>query len=107
MSLSWEEMLQETFENQIEIEKKSISNMYKNVKEFINLSVQEEGINIILVYGVTDSECFNHIYRMAIYPTTSTEVVYRGGNAIDGQFYNIQDVKNRAKTYLNHYLNKL
>ncbi len=107
MESTWESMLDKTFERQIEIEKKSILDMYSNVKEIIDLSIQEEGINVILVYGVTNSLSFSHIYRMAIYSKTSTEAVYRSGNAVDSQVYNIQDVKTRAKTYLNHYANKL
>jgi hypothetical protein len=107
MNNTWESMLDKTFERQIEIEKKSILDMYSNVKEIINLSIQEEGINVILVYGVTDSLSFSHIYRMAIYAKTSTEAVYRCGNAVDSQVYKIEDVKKRAKTYLNHYANKL
>ena len=107
MNDTWESMLDKTFERQIEIEKESILKYNSNIKEFINLSIQEEGINVILVYGVTDSLSFSHIYRMAIYSKTSTEAVYRSGNVVDSQVYDIQDVKTRAKTYLNHYANKL
>jgi hypothetical protein len=44
---------------------------------------------------------------MAIYPKTSTQSIYRNGNAIDSQGYNVQDVKDLAKVYLNHFINKL
>jgi hypothetical protein len=107
MSNSWESLIEKTFQKQIEIEKKSILDYNSDIKEFINLSVQEENINIILVYGITSSTSFSHIYRMAIYPKTSTEKVYRSGNAVDGKVYDIQDVKKRAKTYLGHFMNQL
>jgi len=107
MSITWNEMLDKTFERQIEIEKESILDYNSNIEEFINLSIQEDELNVILIYGVTNSKYFSHIYRMAIYPRTETKSIYREGNVIDHQGYNIEDVKKRAKTYLNHYLNKL
>jgi hypothetical protein len=107
MSITWNEMLNKTFERQIEIEKESILDYNSNIEEFINLSIQEDEINVILIYGVTNSKYFAHIYRMAIYPRTETKSIYREGNVIDNQGYNIEDVKKRAKTYLNHYANKL
>jgi len=106
-NMAWESMLQETFKEQIEIEKQSIVDYNSDIKEFINLSIQEDEINVILIYGVTNSKSFNHIYRMAIYPKASTGAVYRAGNVIDYQAYDVQDVKSRAKGYFNHYINKL
>jgi len=105
LEMRWDEMLAGTFLAQVEIERKSILDYNSDVKEFINHSVEYDDINIILIYGVTNSKCFNHIYRMAIYPKTSTQSVYRNGNAIDNQGYSIRDVRYMAKEYLSHYYN--
>ena len=103
--MTWGEMLAECFLQQVEIERKSILDYTSDVKEFINHSIEYDEINIILIYGVTNSKCFNHICRMAIYPKTSTQSVYRYGTAIDSQAYQIRDVRYRAKEYLSHYYN--
>lgn len=105
--ITWDEMLQKTFSKQIEIEKESILKYNSEVKRFSNHSIKHDEVNIILIYGITDSECFNHIYRMAIYPQTSTEAVYRNGGAIDSEYYNIQNVKDMAKAYFAHWNSKL
>lgn len=103
--MKWDEMLALTFLTQVEIERNSILNYTPDVKEFVNHSVELDDINVILIYGVTNSKCFNHICRMAIYPKTSTQSVYRNGSAIDNQGYTVQDVKDMAKKYLSYFCN--
>ena len=104
---NWNKMQTQIFEIQIGIEKDSILSYNSDIKEFIDQSIECDGMNVILIYGVTNSKCFNHIYRMAIYPKDSTQSIYRNGSAIDSQGYNVQDVKDMAKVYLSHYINKL
>jgi hypothetical protein len=105
VEMKWDEMLAEYFLRQVEIERKSILDYNSDVKEFINHSIEYDDINIILIYGVTNNKCMNHIYRMAIYPKTSTQSIFRDGNVIDNQGYAIRDVRYKAKIYLSHYYN--
>ena len=107
METSWNEIKTQIFEIQIGIEKDSILSYNSDIKEFIDQSIECDCLNVILIYGVTNSKCFNHIYRMAIYPKDSTQSIYRNGGAIDSQGYNVQDVKDMAKVYLSHFINKL
>ena len=105
VEMTWDEMLAEYFLQQVEIERKSILDYNSDVKEFINHSIEYDDINIILIYGVTNSKYMNHIYRMAIYPKTSTQSIYRDGDVLDNQGYTIRDVRYKAKIYLSHYYN--
>jgi hypothetical protein len=107
METSWNEMQTQIFEMQIRIEKDSILSYNSDIKEFIDQSIECDGMNVILIYGVTNSKYMNHIYRMAIYEKTSTQSIYRDGNVIDNQGYTIEDVRYKAKQYLSHYINKL
>jgi len=107
METSWNEMQTQIFEIQIGIEKDSLLSYNSDIKEFIDQSIECDGMNVILIYGVTDSKYMNHIYRMAIYPKHSTQSIFRGGDVIDNQGYTIEDVRYKAKQYLSHYINKL
>jgi hypothetical protein len=107
METSWNEMQTQIFEMQIGIEKDSILSYNSDIKEFIDQSIECDGMNVILIYGVTNSKYMNHIYRMAIYEKNSTQSLYRDGNVIDNQGYTIEDVRYKAKQYLSHYINKL
>jgi hypothetical protein len=107
METNWNKMQTQIFEIQIGIEKDSILNHNSDIKEFIDQSIECDGMNVILIYGVTNSKYMNHIYRMAIYPKESTQSIFRGGDVLDNQGYNVQDVKDMAKVYLGHFINKL
>jgi len=107
METSWNEMQTQIFEMQIRIEKDSILSYNSDIKEFIDQSIECDGMNVILIYGVTNSKYMNHIYRMAIYEKNSTQSIYRDGNVIDNQGYTIEDVRYKAKQYISHYINKL
>ena len=104
---NWNQFKEEMFSKQIEKEKEDILKFNDTVIEFVDYSVMEEDVNVILIYGKTDKECFNHIYRMAIYPFDTMTAVYRNGNVIDCEAYDIQNVKDMAKLYLNYYINKI
>jgi hypothetical protein len=104
---NYNQFKEEMFSRQIEKEKEDILKFNDSIIEFVNYSVMEENVNVILIYGKTDGKCFNHIYRMAIYPFDTMTSVYRNGNAIDCEAYDIQNVKDMAKVYLNYYINNI
>lgn len=108
---NWNQFKKEMFSRQIEKEKEDILKFSDNVIEFVDYSVMEENLNVILIYGkigiLSTSKNFNVAYRMAVYPSFSMKPAFRDGNITETEMYCVDDVKKIAKAYFSHYIDKL
>lgn len=105
---TYEQILQTTFEAQIENIKNDILKFNPKVNNFIVYSEKTKDYNIFLVYGTGHNSVFSHIYRMVIIEnafTTGTKI-YNEGNAICNESYTLETVKERVKKQLTNAINQ-
>lgn len=103
---TYEQYLEIIFNKQIENIKNDILEYNSKVSSFTIYTEKTEDYNIFLVYGTGHGSIFSHIYRMVIINNSSENAtpLYKEGNAICGESYTIETVKNWAKNRINHAL---
>jgi len=106
---TYTEILDSIFNKQIENIKQDILKFNPNVKEFKVYSEKTKHYNIFLVYGMGHGSVFSHIYRMVIIDNSfeKGDKIFNEGNAICGESYTIETVKEWAKNRLNNAIKQL
>lgn len=105
----YEQILENVFTKQLENIKEEILKFNPNVTDFKVYFEKTKSYNIFLVYGTGHASIFSHIYRMVIIEKDfeNSSKIFDEGNALCGEAYTIEDVKQRAKNRLTNCINQL
>lgn len=103
---TYDKILENVFNSQIENIKQDILKYNAKVNNFIVYSEKTKDYNIFLVYGTGHGSIFSHIYRMVIIDNSyeNASPLFKEGNAVCGESYTIETVKEWAKNRINHAL---
>ena len=106
---TYNEILSDIFNGQIENIKKDILKFNPKVTDFIINSEKTKDYNIFLIYGTGHGSVFSHIYRMVIIDNSfvNASPIFKDGNVICNDSYTLENVKEKAKYSLNNALKQL
>lgn len=106
---TYNEILRDIFNGQVENIKKDILRFNPKVNNFIVHSEKTKDYNIFLIYGTGHGSVFSHIYRMVIIDNSylNASPIFKDGNAICNDSYTLENVKEKAKYSLNNALKQL
>ena len=106
---TYNEILDDIFNGQIENIKKDILKFNPKVNNFIVKSERTKDYNIFLVYGTGHNSVFSHIYKMVIIDNSyiNASPIFTDGNAICSDSYTLENVKEKAKNSLNNALKQI
>ena len=106
---TYNEILSDIFNGQIENIKKDILKFNPKVTDFIINSEKTKDYNIFLIYGTGHGSVFSHIYRMVIIDNSfvNASPIFKDGNAICNDSYTLENVKEKAKNSLNNALKQI